>query len=67
MSEKIMEMYKIKRKEFLSFSFNSIKVLDISAEIYKNVEVHTVTIGNRRLFWVRMYNVQNILGIKKYV
>ena len=33
-------------------------MLGISVENYRNLEVHIITIGNRRLFWVRMYDVQ---------
>ena len=55
-----MEMYKIKKiifktrfffliKSSLIF-FNSIRMLDISVECYKNAEINIVTIGNRRLF-----------------
>ena len=32
-------------------------------KIIRNAEVRTITIGNRRLFWVRMYDVQKGLGI----
>ena len=38
-------------------------MLDISVENYRNA-VHTITIGNRELFWVRMHDVQKGLGIK---
>ena len=39
-------------------------MLGISVENYRNPEVHIITIGNKRLFWVRMYDVQKRLGIK---
>ena len=39
-------------------------MLDISVEYYKNAEVHTMTIGTRRLFWIGINDVQKRLGIK---
>ena len=36
----------------------------ISVKEFTNAKVHTITISNRRLFWVRMYDVQEGLGIK---
>ena len=36
----------------------------ISVKKYFENKVHTITIGNRRLFWVRMHIVQEVLGIK---
>ena len=40
------------------------KMLEISVETYTKNEFHTITIGNIRLFWVRIYDVQEELGIK---
>ena len=39
----------------------------ISAEFYKNAEVHTITAKNKELFWGEIIDVQNGLGIRKYV
>ena len=39
-------------------------MLDISVKDYKNAKVHTITMGNRRLFWVRMHDVQKWLCFK---
>ena len=36
----------------------------ITIQKYTDAEVHTITIGNRELFWVRMIDVQKELGIK---
>ena len=36
----------------------------ITVESYKNAGVHTITVGNRKLFGVKMINAQNGLGIK---
>ena len=36
----------------------------ITVQNYYNAEVHTITVVNRKLFWVRMIDVQNALGIK---
>ena len=40
------------------------KMLDFSVEKYTDAKVHKVIIGNRRLFWVRMHDVQEGLGVK---
>ena len=36
----------------------------ISAEKFAEAKVHTITIGNRGLFWVRMIDVQEVLRVK---
>ena len=36
----------------------------ITIESYKNTEVHTITVKNKELFWVKIIDVQNGLGIK---
>ena len=36
----------------------------ITVESYKNAEVHTIKVKNKELFWVKMIDVQNGLGIK---
>ena len=36
----------------------------ITVQNYTNAEVHTIKVGNRELFWVKMIDVQNGLGIK---
>ena len=36
----------------------------ITVESYKSAEVHTITVENRKLFWVKMIDVQNKLGEK---
>ena len=39
-------------------------MVDVCVKEFTIVKVHTRTTGNRRLFWVRMYDVQEGLGIK---
>ena len=40
-------------------------MFEISAETYADAtKVHTITVGNRTLFWVKMHHVQDGLGIK---
>ena len=39
----------------------------ITVEAYKNSRVHTITIKNKELFWVRMKDVQDGLVLKIYV
>ena len=36
----------------------------ITVETYKNPKVHTIIVKNKELFWVKMSDVQNGLGIK---
>ena len=36
----------------------------ITVQKYTDAEVHTITVGNRELFWVRMTDVKNKLGIQ---
>ena len=39
-------------------------MLEISVEKYTNAKVHTITISNRRLFWVKICDVQKKLGVE---
>ena len=36
----------------------------ITVEAYKNAKVQTITVENKELFWVKMNDVQDRLGIK---
>ena len=36
----------------------------ITVENYLNARVHAITVGNRKLFWVKMRDVQDGLGLK---
>ena len=36
----------------------------ITVQNYTDAEVHTITLGNRELFWVKMIDVQKGLGIQ---
>ena len=36
----------------------------ITVEAYKNAKVHTITIKNKELFWVKKKDVQHGLGVK---
>ena len=56
-----MEIHQIK---FKLFCFNVCKMFKTSAETYADAKVHTIAMGNRRLFWVRINDVQDGLGIK---
>ena len=40
------------------------KIVDISVEKYTNVKVRTIRVSNKKLFWVRMYDVQEGIGVK---
>ena len=39
-------------------------MLDISVTKLAETKVHTIAVSNRRLYWVRMHDVQDRLGIK---
>ena len=42
-------------------------MFEISAETYADAtKVHTITVSNRTLFWVKMHHVQDGLGIKNF-
>ena len=36
----------------------------ITVEAYKNAKVNTITVKNKELFWVKMIDVQDGLGLK---
>ena len=40
------------------------KMVVITVQNYTDAESHTITVGKRELFWVRMIDAQNRLGIK---
>ena len=40
------------------------KMDDISVTKYTDAKVCTITVSNRELFWLRMHNVQEGLGVK---
>ena len=39
-------------------------MIAITVQNYNNADVHTITVGNRELFWIKVIDVQNALGIK---
>ena len=36
----------------------------ITFEAYKNAQVHTITVKNKELFWIKRKDVQDGLGVK---
>ena len=40
------------------------KMVDISVEKYANAKVRTIREANKKLFWVRIYDVQQEIGVK---
>ena len=40
------------------------KMFVITVEKYANAGVHTIAVKNKRLFWVKMIDVQKVLGLK---
>ena len=39
-------------------------MIDIDVERYANAKVYTITVGNRELFWVRIYDAQKGMSVK---
>ena len=39
----------------------------ITVQTYAKAEVHTIKVGNRELFWVKMIDVQKGLGLKIFL
>ena len=39
-------------------------MVDISFGKYTDAKVFTITVSNRELFWVKMHDVQERLGVK---
>ena len=40
------------------------KMVDISLEKYINAKICTIRVINKKLLWVRMYDVQEGIGVK---
>ena len=40
------------------------KMLEISLKKFTDAKVHTIIIGNKRLFWVKLCDVQKRLGVE---
>ena len=53
--------YVIKKNVFLLCMY---KMVNISVEKYTNAKVCTIRVSNKKLSWVRMYNVQEGRGVK---
>ena len=39
-------------------------MVDIAVEKYTGVKIHTITVGNKKSFWVKMCDVQAELGVQ---
>ena len=39
-------------------------MVDISVDKYTNAKVYTIRVSNKKLFWVRIYDVQEGIGAK---
>ena len=39
-------------------------MVDISVEKYTYAKVYTISVSNKKLFWVRIYDVQEGVGVK---
>ena len=60
--KKIVKMHRLEKRIF--FCFVCVRMIVITFQNYTNARVHTITVGNRKLIWVKMIDVQNGLGIK---
>ena len=58
-SEKIVEMHRFKKKLICLY-----KMVVITVQNYTDPEVHTIAVGNRELFWVKMIDVQKGVDIQ---
>ena len=53
----------IKTKKNIFFSY-IIKMVITTAEAYENATVHTIKVINKKLFWLKMTDIQDVLFIK---
>ena len=58
-SEKIVEMHRFKKNLICLY-----KMVVITVQNYTDLEVHTIAVGNRELFWVKMIDVQKGVDIQ---
>ena len=52
---------------FFCFMYIKCYINVITVQNYTDAEVHTITVGNKELFWVKMIDEQNRLGIKMFL
>ena len=57
-------MYRLDKKFFFVVHY---KMVFITTDNYADAGVHTITVKTKELFWVKMIDVQNGLGLKKSV
>ena len=59
-------MKKISEVEIVNFFFfgANIRMVVITVEAYSNAQVHTITVKNKELFWVKMKDVQDGFVVK---
>lgn len=43
------------------------KMVDVGVKKITDAESHTITVGNRKLFWVKIYDVQKNQVLKTYL
>ena len=60
--KKVVEMRRF--KIIIIFFCEYVRMVVITLQAYKNAEVHTITVKNKKLFWVKMCDVQKGLNIK---
>ena len=60
--KKVVEMHRFKK--IIIFFCEYVRMVVITLQAYKNAEVHTITVKNKKLFWVKMCDVQKGLNIK---
>ena len=60
--KKIVEMHRFKKT--IIFFCEYIRMVIITVQAYKKAGVHTITVKNKKLFWVKKCDVQKELGIK---
>ena len=60
--KKIVAMHRFKK--IIIFFCEYIRIFVITVQAYKNGEVHKITVKNKKLYWVKMCDVQKGLVIK---
>ena len=56
-------MYRLIKKIFVEYY----KMVFITTDNYADAGVHTITVKNKELFWVKIIYVQNGLGLKSII
>ena len=56
----------IRENKKILFSFVCTKMVVLTVQKYTGAEVHTIIVGDRELFWVKMIDVQKRIRLTKH-